>query len=210
MARTLKTFFTSIGFFDLAVAAPSMKAALEAWGAQRNLFHQGVAWETDDAAIIEATMGKPGVVLKRAVGSKGVFQEKAVLPTELPASPPNRVETRKPAKQKKAKASSSPEIEKAQKAAIIQFDREKGRRERERAREDADRSKREAAEAREAQQRRHEADRIQALLDKAQLRHEKAVADLQDQRDALGRKSDAESRRWSLERQRLEAELKKT
>jgi hypothetical protein len=48
------------------------------------------------------------------------------------------------------------------------------------------------------------------LLDKAQLRHEKAVADLQDQRDALDRKSDAESRRWSLERQRLEAELKKT
>ena len=33
MARKLKTFTTSIGFFDLAIAAPSMKAALEAWGA---------------------------------------------------------------------------------------------------------------------------------------------------------------------------------
>ncbi len=31
------------GFFDLAVAAPSMKAALEAWGADSNLFHQGAA-----------------------------------------------------------------------------------------------------------------------------------------------------------------------
>jgi hypothetical protein len=32
MARKLKTYETSLGFFDL-IAAPSMKAALEAWGA---------------------------------------------------------------------------------------------------------------------------------------------------------------------------------
>jgi hypothetical protein len=32
MARKLKTYQTSIGFFDLAIAAPSMKAALDAWG----------------------------------------------------------------------------------------------------------------------------------------------------------------------------------
>jgi colicin import membrane protein len=32
MARKLKTFVTSQGFFDLAIAAPSMKAALAAWG----------------------------------------------------------------------------------------------------------------------------------------------------------------------------------
>ena len=43
MARKLKTFQTSVGFYDLAIAAPSMKAALEAWGAGSNLFHQGVA-----------------------------------------------------------------------------------------------------------------------------------------------------------------------
>ncbi len=40
MARKLKTYQTSLGFFDLAIAAPSMKAALEAWGADSNLFHQ--------------------------------------------------------------------------------------------------------------------------------------------------------------------------
>jgi len=34
---------TSLGFFDLAIAAPSMKAALEAWGADSNLFHQGAS-----------------------------------------------------------------------------------------------------------------------------------------------------------------------
>jgi hypothetical protein len=33
MPRKLKTFQTSLGFYDLAIAAPSMKAGLEAWGA---------------------------------------------------------------------------------------------------------------------------------------------------------------------------------
>jgi hypothetical protein len=209
MARSLKTFFTSIGFFDLAVTAPSMKAALEAWGAQRNLFHQGLAWETDDAAIIKATMAKPGVVMKRAVGTKGTFQEKAELPTELPASAANRTEGRKVGKQKRIKAVPSPASEKAQKAAVVQFDQEKARRERERAREEADRSKREAIEAREVQQRARETDRIQAQLDKVRDRHEKALADIQEQRDGLDRKADAEKRRWNLERRRFESELKK-
>ncbi len=80
MARQLKTYITSIGFFDLAVAAPSMKAALEAWGAGSNLFHSGFAEETDNPKIVAATMGKPGVVLRRAVGSKVAFSENAALP----------------------------------------------------------------------------------------------------------------------------------
>jgi colicin import membrane protein len=39
MPRKLKTYLTSLHFFDRAVAAPSMKAALEGWGARSNLFH---------------------------------------------------------------------------------------------------------------------------------------------------------------------------
>jgi colicin import membrane protein len=58
MARKLKTFQTSLGFYDLAIAAPSMKAALEAWGAGSNLFHQGAATETDDPDVVAATMSK--------------------------------------------------------------------------------------------------------------------------------------------------------
>src|ERR1700712_2202795 len=69
MARKLKTYQTSLGFFDLAMAAPSMKAALEAWGADSNLFHQGAAKESHDPDVIAATMAKPGIVLKRPVGS---------------------------------------------------------------------------------------------------------------------------------------------
>jgi hypothetical protein len=60
MARKLKTFQTSLGFYDLAVAAPSMKAALEAWGAGSNLFHQGFARQTEDPDVVAETMSKPG------------------------------------------------------------------------------------------------------------------------------------------------------
>jgi hypothetical protein len=83
MARKLKTYQTSLGFFDLAIAAPSMKAALEAWGADSNLFHQGAAKESPDPDIIATTMAKPGVVLRRPVGSDRLYSEHAELPTNL-------------------------------------------------------------------------------------------------------------------------------
>src|SRR6201999_3314999 len=83
MVRKLKTYQTSLGFFDLAVAAPSMKAALEAWGADSNLFHQGAAKQTEDPDVVAATMAAPGVVLKRPVGTSGRFKERAELPTDI-------------------------------------------------------------------------------------------------------------------------------
>ena len=83
MARKLKTHQTSLGFYDLALAAPSMKAALEAWGAESNLFHQGVAKESEDPEVVAATMAIPGVILRRPVGPNGPFTENAALPTDL-------------------------------------------------------------------------------------------------------------------------------
>src|SRR5258708_13548586 len=83
MARKLKTYQTSLGFFDLAMAAPSMKAALEAWGADSNLFHQGAAKESHDPDVIVATMEKPAVVLRRPVGTDRPFSERPDLPTNL-------------------------------------------------------------------------------------------------------------------------------
>jgi colicin import membrane protein len=59
----LETYETSSGFFDLAVAAPSMKAAAEAWGSRTDAFRQGFVKETRDPATIAATTAKPGVVL---------------------------------------------------------------------------------------------------------------------------------------------------
>jgi colicin import membrane protein len=79
MARKLKTYQTSVGFFDLAVAAPSMKAAADAWGTRTDIFKKGFAKETHDHAIVAATMAKPGVVLKRPVGSNDPFSQTAEL-----------------------------------------------------------------------------------------------------------------------------------
>ena len=84
MARTLKTYQTSLGFFDLAIAAPSMKAALEAWGADSNLFHQGAAKQSEDPDVIAATMAAPGVVLKRPSAPAGLSKSR---PSCLPISP---------------------------------------------------------------------------------------------------------------------------
>jgi hypothetical protein len=90
MARKLKTYQTSLGFFDLAMAAPSMKAALEAWGADSNLFHQDAAKESHDPDVIAATMAKPGVVLRRPVGTDRPFSEHAELPTDLGGGGPTK------------------------------------------------------------------------------------------------------------------------
>src|ERR1044072_9520411 len=90
MARKLKTFQTSLGFFDLAVAAPSMKAAAEAWGGKVEDFKRGFAKQTDDPTIVAATMKKPGAVMNRPVGSTGAFTEHAKLPKGLPDEPMKR------------------------------------------------------------------------------------------------------------------------
>jgi methyl coenzyme M reductase subunit C len=50
-----------------------MKAALEAWGSNSNLFHRGVAKESRDPKVIAAAMSKPGITLRRPVGSDGPF-----------------------------------------------------------------------------------------------------------------------------------------
>lgn len=49
-----KAYQTSLGFFDLVIVAPSMKAALDAWGADSNLFHQGATKKGDDPDVIAA------------------------------------------------------------------------------------------------------------------------------------------------------------
>jgi len=90
MPRTLKTFVTDSGFFELAVAAPSMKAALSAWGMTHNVFADGLAKQTQDAKIIEATSAEPGVVLRRPLGSKGAFTKDAALPKVKPSNLPRK------------------------------------------------------------------------------------------------------------------------
>src|SRR3954451_22651582 len=115
--RKLKTYQTSLGFYDQAIAAPSMKAALDASGARSNLFHQGAAKETDDPDIVAATMEKPGVVLRRPVGSDGPFTEHAKLPTDL-ADGEDRTKSRSRPKKRPAKSPNKSPNKRAAKSKI--------------------------------------------------------------------------------------------
>jgi hypothetical protein len=100
-------------------------------GADSNLFHQGAAKESVDPDIVAATMAKPGVVLRRPVGSAGSFGEHAELPTDLGGPGPTKA-TRK-SKGRTAKQPSSRPVDKAaERKAALAFEKEQKRRERER------------------------------------------------------------------------------
>jgi hypothetical protein len=200
MARKLKTYQTSLGFFDLAIAAPSMKAALEAWGADSNLFHQGAAKESDDPDVIATAMAKPGVVLRRPVGSDGSFGEHAELPTDLGGPGPTKAARK--SKGSKAKQPSSRPIGKAaERKAALAFEKEQKRRERERAGQEAARQK-------ERERRQQAVDKAQTALETAEREHAKRVAAIQAEIEVLEKKSQAEDARWGKERGRLEAALR--
>jgi hypothetical protein len=67
--RKLKVYRTPIGFHDAYVAAPSQKAALEAWGVDVNLFARGSAEEVTEPELTREPLEKPGTVFKRLRGS---------------------------------------------------------------------------------------------------------------------------------------------
>jgi len=69
MSRALKVYRTAIGFHDAYVATPTKKAALEAWGADRNLFASGRAEEVSDPKLTKAPLADPGKVIKVLRGS---------------------------------------------------------------------------------------------------------------------------------------------
>src|SRR5215212_9744422 len=200
MARKLKTYQTSLGFFDLAIAASSMKAALEAWGADSNLFHQGAAKESHDPDIIAATMAKPGVVLRRPVGTDRPFSEHAELPTDLGGRGPTKAARK--SKGPKAKQPSSRPVDKvAQRKAAFDYERERRSRELERAKEEATSQK-------ERERRQQAVDKAQAALDKAEQNHAKRSAAIQAEVEALEKRSQTEEARWDKEKERLQAALR--
>ena len=205
MPRTLKTYVTTSGFFDLAVAAPSMKAALEIWGSTSNLFQQGFARETSDADVVKATQEHPGIVLKRPVGSKGAFKENAELP-ELSVLQ-NAIKRKRPAEPPKKKAAESkpkpakPDSAATRKAAQL-YDLAEKRRERDDAREAAQRAK-------ERDRRDRAVEKAQAAFDEARSRHDARAAEIETQREALDRKARLEGERWEEEKDKLKAALRR-
>jgi colicin import membrane protein len=198
MARKFKTFQTSLGFYDLAIAAPSMKAALEAWGAGSNLFHQGAAKETDDPEVVSATMSKPGVVFKRPAGSNGRFAEHADLP-DLKDEAGGRSKSHRP----EPKRHATPKIsDRDARKAAAEFEREQKRRDAERRKEEAERGKERA-------KREKLVAKAQATLDAAQREHEERSETLHAEQAAIEKRVQAEDERWEKERERLTAALRR-
>jgi hypothetical protein len=200
MARKLKTYQTSLGFFDQAIAAPSMKAALEAWGADSNLFHQGAAKESDDPDVIAATMARPGVVLKRPVGSNGSFRKHAELPDQLGVSGKLMKGARKPEGRRSKKVPGRPADNAAERKAALAYERERKSREREQAKE-------EAARLKERERRQQAIDKAQAALDRAEEEHSDRAAVIRAEAEAIERRSHAEEARWDKEREKLTSAL---
>jgi hypothetical protein len=200
MARKLKTFTTSAGFFDLAVAAPSMKAALEAWGSKNNLFQHGFAKVSEDPKIVAATRAHPGVVLRRPVGSNGAFGEHAELPTDLPVGNTTRASAKPSAKKRELPT----------KAVDDKMAREAARAlEKEQKRRDSERRKEEAKQRQERARRERAIAAAEAALGEAKQDHAARVEDIEKDRAALDRKLQAEDARWRKKKDELEAELRK-
>jgi len=201
MPRKLKTYITNLGFFELALAAPSMKAALEVWGMGHDAFRQGFAKETHDAKTVASAMAKPGIVLRRPVGTKGEFKENAELPKELWKSKPLKADPLKPKVVSKSRSKAKRgEENKADQAAILSFEKAKAQRDRER----------EKAKAQQDVQYKKERVKIERALAKAQDamdqalgRHEAKIAAIAREREKLDRREATEEVRWKAERVKL-------
>ena len=200
MARKLRTYTTSAGFFDLAVAAPSMKAALEAWGSKNNLFQHGFAKVSEDPKIVAATMAHPGVVLRRPVGSTGAFSEHAQLPTDLPVGKAKHAPAKRSAK--RAEPPTKAVDDKTAREAAHAFEKEQKRRDSERRREEANRQ-------RERERRERAIAAAEAALGQARQDHEARLEDIEKDRAALDKRSQAEDARWRKTKEELEAELRR-
>jgi len=101
--RKLKVFQAQLGFHDSVVAAPSQAAALRAWGVHQNLFAEGQARITTDAAAIASARAHPGTPLRRPIGSNDPFELEPLNPPKIP------VTRRPPSPRPAAKTKTKPE-----------------------------------------------------------------------------------------------------
>ena len=177
-----------------------MKAAADAWGLKTSEFRRGFARETHDPATVAATMSKPGVVLRRPVGSNGPFTEHAELPKDLPIEK---------LKERRAKPYKEPPPRKTDtktaKAAALAFEREQKRREAKRRREEVAREK-------ERNRREQAIAKAERALEQAKREHEAKVQKIAKDRAALGRKRrmrDGKSKVKSWRRKRQKDRLAK-
>jgi hypothetical protein len=147
-------------------------------------------------------MAKPGVVLKRPVGSNGHFKEHAELPRDLAGDSGAKKAVRKPPSRKPQKPAKKTADEGEDRKAALAFEKEQARRDRERAKE-------EAAQRKERERRQNNIDQAQSALEAARRRHDQDAAGIQAKIEDLEEQSRAEEARWGKERSKLEAALRR-
>ena len=103
VGKRLKVFQSHMGFYDTVVAAPSQKAALEAWGARPGAFAKGFAKVTNDPVAVASALADPGIVLRRPFGSGGPFKRDAD-PVSAPKISPRQLKEAKERRKKAAMA----------------------------------------------------------------------------------------------------------
>ena len=173
-----------------------MKAALEAWGAGANLFHQGFARESHDVDVVTATMAKPGVVLRRPVGTNDDFTEDA----EVSGSFVGRAKAKPPPQKPRAAPPRSADRVAGRKAALA-YEKQEAQRERQKRKE-------EAAQQRERERRDQAIAGAEAALQQAEEAHSRTVQQIERAQAELDRKSDGEKARWEKEKVRLQDALR--
>lgn len=123
--RKLKVFRTAIGFHDAYVAVPSKKAALEAWGSDRNLFAIGAAEAVEEGALAEQARATPGTVIKVARGTadqhlaalpKNAKRKKTAAPIDDAMPRPARPRVSRPRPNRKAMERAHTALEQAEQA----------------------------------------------------------------------------------------------
>jgi hypothetical protein len=125
MARApkLKVFRLPIGFHDAFVAAPSQKAAIEAWGSDKDVFRRGQAEQVTDPALTREPLDRPGEVIKRLRGTAA--EQLAALadePEQTPTTTARGGSRPKPAKKAKPRPKPSRGRVEAAEAALAAAD----------------------------------------------------------------------------------------
>ena len=174
MARVLKVFRTSAGFHDAYVAAPSRKAALEAWGADADLFARGTAEQVTDPRLMAEPLKHPGEVIRVSRGDLAA-QLKALGPRKKPAT--KKGPEKEPAR-KLAKPKPPPRRDKVDEAEAA-----------------LDAARRKQAGERTALEKQRDA--IEAKLDALEARHDKEIARLEERFEKARAAYRAALEKWS-------------
>jgi colicin import membrane protein len=135
MPRALKVFKTHIGFHDLIVAAPSMKAAAAAWEASPRLFAQGFAEQTSEPDAVKAALAQPGTVLRRPHGQPGTYKAQPDKPAapkvtasqKQKAAKAEQTRRRQEAEEKKAREAEEKRAKKAAENELADIEQEEAR-----------------------------------------------------------------------------------